>query len=182
MEQVPRRAARSSIFDRSWYNRAGVEYVMGFCSKQQHQRFLEHVPGLRESSSSRAVSSLIKIWLEVERGGAGAAVRGARSTIPLRQWKLSPMDMRVSDSRWFEYSRARDLMLDATLTPSYAPWHIVRSDDKKRARLNVLRHILDQIPHKKVQREKVKLPKRSMKGAYDDQATLEKRKFVRTVY
>jgi hypothetical protein len=98
----------------------------------------------------------------------------------MRQWKLSPMDL-PSRSKWFDYSRARDLMLKATDT-EYAPWHILRSDDKKRARLNCLAHILDLIPYKKVPRAKVKLPKRSMKGAYDDQASLKRRTFVPEKY
>ena len=128
------------IFDRSWYNRAGVEYVMGFCSEEQHRRF------------------------------------EARINDPLRQWKLSPMDL-PSRSRWFDYSRARDKMLKATDT-KYAPWHILRSDDKKRARLNCIAHLLKLIPYKDVPQKKIKLPKRSMKGAYDDQATLKGRRFV----
>ena len=99
---------------------------------------------------------------------------------PLRQWKLSPMDL-PSRTKWFEYSRARDLMLKATDTKR-APWYILRSDDKKRARLNCIRHILNLIPYKKVPREKVKLPKRSMKGAYDDQATIAHRKFIPEKY
>ena len=101
-------------------------------------------------------------------------------TDPLRQWKLSPMDL-PSRTKWFEYSRARDMMLKATDT-KHAPWHILRSDDKKRARLNCIRHILDLIPHKKVPREKIKLPEREMKGAYDDEATVEGRKFVPEKY
>src|SRR5262249_42472719 len=99
---------------------------------------------------------------------------------PLRQWKLSPMDL-PSRERWFEYSRARDEMLEATDTPT-SPWHIVNSDDKRRARLNTIRHILDSIAHKEVPRKKIKLPQRSMKGEYDDAASLAKRKFVREVY
>ena len=113
---------------------------------------------------------LIKIWLEVSDKEQKRRFE-ARIEDPLRQWKLSPMDL-PSRSKWFEYSRARDLMLKATDT-KWAPWYILRSDDKKRARLNCIRHILSLIPYKKVPREKVKLPKRSMKGAYDDQASLE---------
>jgi polyphosphate kinase 2 len=166
------------IFDRSWYNRAGVEYVMGFCTKEQHRLFLERCPEIERYITDAGIL-LIKIWLEVS--DAEQARRfAARIDDPLRQWKLSPMDL-PSRSRWFDYSRARDKMLDATDT-KHAPWHILRSDDKKRARLNCIRHILDRIPHKKLPREKVKLPKRSMKHAYDDQATLEGRKFVREVY
>ena len=122
---------------------------------------------------------LIKIWLEV--GDKEQKRRfEARIEDPVRQWKLSPMDL-PSRSKWYEYSRARDLMLKATDT-KHAPWYVLRSDDKKRARLNCLTHILNLIPHKKVPREKVKLPKRSTKGAYDDEAPLKKRKFVREKY
>jgi polyphosphate kinase 2 len=166
------------IFDRSWYNRLGVEYVMGFCSEKQHARFLELCPEM-ENYIVEAGIILIKIWLEV--GDKEQKRRfEARMTDPLRQWKLSPMDL-PSRSKWFQYSRARDMMLKATDT-KHAPWYILRSDDKKRARLNCLHHILDQIPYRKVKAEKVKLPKRSKKDAYDDEATLRGRKFVRAKY
>lgn len=166
------------IFDRSWYNRAGVERVMGFCTKEQYERFLELCPVVEKYIVDGGIL-LIKVWLEVSDKEQRRRFE-ARIDDPLRQWKLSPMDL-PSRSKWFEYSRARDAMLDATDT-AHAPWHVLRSDDKKRARLNCIRHVLDSIPHKKVKREKVKLPKRSMKGAYDDQKTLEKRKFVREVH
>ena len=162
------------IFDRSWYNRAGVEYVMGFCSREQHRLFLERCPEIEKYLVDGGLI-LIKIWLEVSDQEQQRRFE-ARITDPLRQWKLSPMDL-PSRSKWFEYSRARDLMLKATDT-KWAPWYILRSDDKKRARLNCLRHILNLIPYRKVPREKVKLPDRSMKGAYDDQAALKGRKFV----
>ncbi|MCG3125104.1 MAG: Polyphosphate:ADP phosphotransferase 3 [Phycisphaerales bacterium] len=177
IEQFPS-AGEVVVFDRSWYNRAGVEYVMGFCSKQQHRRFLELCPVVEKFIVEGGIQ-LIKIWLEVSDAEQKRRFE-ARIDDPLRQWKLSPMDL-PSRSRWFDYSRARDMMLDATDT-KHAPWYIVRSDDKKRARLNVLRHIVEQIPHKKLPREKVKLPKRSMKGAYDDQATLKNRRFVKEAY
>ena len=122
---------------------------------------------------------LIKIWLEVSDKEQKRRFE-ARIDDPLRQWKLSPMDL-PSRSKWFEYSRARDLMLKATDT-KWAPWHILRSDDKKRARLNVIAHLLQTIPHKKIKRPKVKLPDRSRKHAYDDEATLARRRFVRDVY
>ena len=122
------------IFDRSWYNRAGVEYVMGFCSKEQHRRFLEVCPEFEKYIVDGGIM-LIKFWLEV--GDKEQKRRfEARIDDPLRQWKLSPMDL-SSRSKWFEYSRARDMMLEATDT-EYAPWYIVRSDDKKRARLNCI--------------------------------------------
>jgi polyphosphate kinase 2 len=166
------------IFDRSWYNRAGVEYVMGFCTKEQHARFLDRCPEIEKYIVDGGIQ-LIKIWLESSDKEQKRRFE-ARMEDPVRQWKLSPMDL-PSRSKWFEYSRARDLMLKAT-DSKHAPWYILRSDDKKRARLNCLAHILKLIPHKKVPREKVKLPKRSMKGVYDDEAPLKKRKFVPEKY
>jgi polyphosphate kinase len=166
------------IFDRSWYNRAGVEYVMGFCTKEQHARFLDRCPEIEKYIVDGGIQ-LIKIWLESSDKEQKRRFE-ARMEDPVRQWKLSPMDL-PSRSKWFEYSRARDLMLTAT-DSKHAPWYILRSDDKKRARLNCVTHILNLIPHKKVPREKVKLPKRSMKGAYDDEAPLKKRKFVPEKY
>ncbi len=162
------------ILDRSWYNRAGVEYVMGFCTQQQHDRFLENCP-LFEQWIVEAGVILIKIWLEV---GMEEQERrfNARITDPLRQWKLSDMDLK-SYSRWYEYSRARDLMFERTDTPD-APWHILRSDDKKRARLNGIDHILSLIPYERRQATEVKLPERSKKGKYDDVATLKGRSFI----
>ena len=166
------------IFDRSWYNRAGVEYVMGFSTKEQHARFLELCPEIEKYIVDGGIQ-LIKIWLEVSDKEQKRRFE-ARIDDPVRQWKLSPMDL-PSRSKWYEYSRARDLMLKATDT-KHAPWYVLRSDDKKRARLNCLTHILNLIPYKKVPREKVKLPKRSMKGAYDDEAPLKGRKFVPEKY
>jgi polyphosphate kinase len=166
------------IFDRSWYNRAGVEYVMGFCTKEQHRTFLELCPQVEKYIVDGGIK-LIKVWLESSDQEQKRRFE-ARMEDPLRQWKLSPMDL-PSRRKWFEYSRARDLMLDATDT-KWAPWYILRSDDKKRARLNCIHHILSQIPYKKAPREKVKLPKRSMKHAYDDQAALKGRKFVPEKY
>jgi polyphosphate kinase 2 len=162
------------IFDRSWYNRAGVEYVMGFCSKEERRRFLELCPLVEKFIVDSGIQ-LIKIWLEVSDEEQKRRFE-ARIDDPLRQWKLSPMDL-PSRERWFDYSRARDKMLEATDT-KHAPWHVLRSDDKRRARLNCIAHLLEQIPYKKVPREKVKLPKRSMKDAYDDQASLKGRKLV----
>jgi polyphosphate kinase len=166
------------IFDRSWYNRAGVEHVMGFCTEQQHDRFLQLCP-LFEKNAVESGIMLFKYWLEVSNEEQERRFE-ARIEDPLRQWKLSPMDM-PSRARWYEYSRARDLMLEATDNDT-APWYIVRSDDKKRARLNCITHLLSLIPYKRIPREKVKLPKRSTKGAYDDQATLEGRRFVPEKY
>ena len=166
------------IFDRSWYNRAGVEHVMGFCTKEQHKMFLERGPEIEKYIVDGGII-LIKFWLEVSAKEQKRRFE-ARITDPVRQWKLSPMDL-PSRTKWFEYSRARDLMLKATDT-KHAPWHILRSDDKKRARLNCIRHILSLIPHKQVPHEKIKLPKRSMKGAYDDTAALKGYKFVPEQY
>jgi polyphosphate kinase 2 len=166
------------IFDRSWYNRAGVEYVMGFCSKEEQRHFLNVCPLVEKFVTDHGVQ-LIKYWLEVSNKEQQRRFE-ARVNDPLRQWKLSPIDL-PSRKRWFDYSRARDMMLDATDT-RHAPWYILRSDDKKRARLNCIRHLLSQIPYKKVPREKVKIPNRSMKRAYDDQATLRSRRFVPEQY
>jgi polyphosphate kinase 2 len=166
------------IFDRSWYNRAGVERVMGFCTDAQYKSFLERCPEVEKYMVSGGIL-LIKIWLEV--GDEEQARRfAARIDDPRRQWKLSPMDL-PSRELWFDYSRARDRMLDATDT-KHAPWYVVRSDDKRRARLNIIHHILEQIPHKKVSRKNIKLPKRKMKNAYDDQASLRGRRFVPDKY
>jgi polyphosphate kinase 2 len=162
------------IFDRSWYNRAGVEVVMGFCTEHQHQRFLEVCP-IIEGFMVESGILLLKYWLEVGEEEQKRRFE-ARIDDPRRQWKLSPMDL-PSRSRWFDYSRARDQMLEATDT-EHAPWHIVNSDDKRRARLNCIRHILDSIPYEKLPREKIELPKRKMKHAYDDTASLEGRRFV----
>ena len=166
------------IFDRSWYNRAGVEYVMGFCTNSQHRRFLELCPVVENWIAESGIL-LLKYWLEVTNKEQERRFR-ARIDDPLRQWKLSPIDL-PSRSRWYDYSRARDMMLEATDTKA-VPWHILRSDDKKRARLNCISHILSMVPYKKVPREKVNLPKRSNKGAFDDQATLQDRRFVPEKY
>jgi len=166
------------IFDRSWYNRAGVELVMGFCSKSEYRRFLENCPIIEKYIVDGGIM-LIKFWLEVGQEEQARRFE-ARIDDPLRQWKLSPMDLE-SWTRWYDYSRARDAMLEATDT-EHAPWHIVRSDDKKRARLNCIAHFLSLIPYEKVPREKVKLPKRSQKGEYDDQSTLAGRNFVLDKY
>jgi polyphosphate kinase 2 (PPK2 family) len=166
------------IFDRSWYNRAGVEYVMGFCTKEQHRRFLQLCPEFESYMTSSGIM-LIKFWLEVSNEEQEKRFK-ARIHDPLRQWKLSPTDL-PSRTRWYAYSRARDRMLEATDT-AVAPWYIVRSDDKRRARLNCIAHFLSLIPYRKVPRKKVKLPKRSMKQAYDDCITLKGRRFVDETY
>ena len=157
------------IFDRSWYNRAGVEHVMGFCSEKQYRRFLERCPDIEKYIVDGGII-LLKYWLEVSNEEQERRFL-ARIEDPLRQWKLSPVDL-PSRERWYEYSRARDAMLDATDT-KHAPWHILHSDDKKRARLNCIAHLLSQIPYEKLPREEIELPKRSKKDAYDDQAHIE---------
>jgi polyphosphate kinase 2 len=166
------------IFDRSWYNRAGVEYVMGFCSREQHRRFLELCPVFERYVTASGIM-LLKFWLEVSNEEQERRFQ-ARIDDPLRQWKLSTMDL-PSRVRWYEYSRARDMMLEATDTEA-APWHVVRTDDKKRGRLNCIAHLLSLISYEEAPREKVTLPERSTKGAYDDQATLKGRRFVPEKY
>jgi len=166
------------IFDRSWYNRAGVEAVMGFASKKQTERFLQNCPQI-ERYMVDAGMILIKFWLEVSNKEQERRFR-ARIEDPVRQWKLSPMDL-PSREKWYEYSKARDAMLKATDT-KHAPWYIVKSDDKKRARLNCIAHLLGTIPHKSIHKEKIKLPDRSKKGAYDDMATLKGRRFIKEIY
>jgi polyphosphate kinase 2 len=166
------------IFDRSWYNRAGVEYVMEFCTKDQYQKFVALCPKF-ESHIVDSGIILIKFWLEVSQKEQQKRFN-ARIDDPMRQWKLSPMDLE-SYAHWYAYSKARDMMLDATDSED-SPWHIVRSDDKKRARLNTIAHLLDLIPYKKAPRDKIKLPDRSNKDEYDDQASLKGRKFVPEKY
>jgi polyphosphate kinase len=166
------------IFDRSWYNRAGVEYVMGFCSEKEHERFLELCPQIEKFMIEGGVI-LLKLWLEVGNEEQQRRFE-ARITDPRRQWKLSPMDL-PSRSRWYDYSRARDQMLKKTDT-RIAPWFIVRSDDKRAARLNTIAHLLSRIPYKKLAAPEVKLPKRSSKGAYDDDASISRRRFVKSRY
>jgi polyphosphate kinase 2 len=162
------------IFDRSWYNRAGVEYVMGFCSKNQYKAFVENCPKF-ESHIIKSGIILVKYWLEVGQEEQRKRFE-ARIEDPIRRWKLSPMDLE-SYAHWYDYSRARDMMLEVTDTPD-SPWYIVRSDDKKRARLNCISHLLKLIPHETIERKKVHLPKRSHKEKYDDQAILAGRTFV----
>src|SRR6476619_8475705 len=145
------------IFDRSWYNRAGVEYVMGFCTPAEHKRFLSLCPQMEKYIIEGGIV-LIKLWLEVGMDEQERRFE-ARIEDPMRQWKLSPMDT-ASFQRWYDYSRARDMMFKATDT-KYAPWRLIRSNDKRRAWLNIISHILETIPYKKVARQKIKLPKRT---------------------
>jgi polyphosphate kinase 2 len=150
------------IFDRSWYNRAGVERVMGFCTEEQAKRFLQVAPMFEKLMVESGII-LLKYWLEVSEEEQTRRLE-SRIDDGRKIWKLSPMDLK-SYSRWHDYSRARDEMFAATDT-AWAPWHVVRTDDKKRARLNLITHLLKQIPYKEAPREKIKLPKRQKPGGY----------------
>src|SRR5881392_4178682 len=150
------------IFDRSWYNRAGVERVMGFCTEEQVKRFLQLTPAFEKIIVESGII-LLKYWLEVSMKEQTRRLEG-RIDDGRKIWKLSPMDLE-SYSRWYDYSRARDDMFKATDT-SWAPWYVVNSDDKKRARLNVITHLLSEIPYKTVLHDKVKLPKRQKAHGY----------------
>jgi polyphosphate kinase 2 len=150
------------IFDRSWYNRAGVERVMGFCSEDQVKRFLQMAPGVERVMVESGII-LLKYWLEVSEEEQTRRLQ-ARIDDGRKIWKLSPMDLK-SYSRWYDYSRARDDMFAATDT-AWAPWYVVDSNDKKRARLNIISHLLTRIPYEKMPREKVKLPKRQGAEGY----------------
>jgi len=177
VEQFPV-AGEVVIFDRSWYNRAGVERVMGYTPEKQVEAFLAAVPEF-ERWLTHAGIILIKLWLEI---GKKEQERRFRKRIddPLRQWKLSPMDLK-SYSRWYDYSRARDEMLAAT-DHEDAPWFILPSDDKKKARLNGLKHILSRIPYKRIKYDKAELPKRSNKHRYNDRLDLGSINLVPQVY
>jgi len=154
------------IFDRSYYNRAGVERVMGFCSEEQAKKFLDAVPGVEKTMVESEII-LLKYWLEVSPDEQTRRLE-ARVDDGRKIWKLSKMDIK-SYTRWDDYTKARDEMFRTTDT-AWAPWNIVRSDDKRRARLNIIRHILSKVPYKDVPREKVKLPKRDIakSGPSDD--------------
>ncbi|MGA9860224.1 MAG: polyphosphate kinase 2 [Solirubrobacteraceae bacterium] len=150
------------IFDRSWYNRAGVERVMGFCSEDEVFRFLRLVPLIEQAMIDSGII-LLKYWLEVDQEQQTRRIE-SRIDDPRKVWKLSPMDLK-SYSRWYEYSRARDEMLASTST-TFAPWHVVDANSKKRARLNIISHLLDQIPYDSPPREPVKLPEREKRHGY----------------
>ncbi len=152
------------IFDRSWYNRAGVERVMGFTSEKAVRKFLKGVPLVEKAMVDSGIL-LIKYWLEVSMEEQTRRLE-SRIDDPRKVWKLSPMDLK-SYSRWYDYSRARDEMFEATDT-DFAPWFVARSDDKRRARLNIITDLLSRIPYKKAPREKVKLPERQKRGGYKE--------------
>ncbi len=166
------------IFDRSWYNRAGVERVMGFCTREEYIRFLQYAPIFERAMVDSGIQ-LIKYWMDVSMEQQEERFRD-RIEDPRKIWKLSPMDVE-SYQKWFEYSRARDDMFAAT-DNEYAPWYVVRSDHKRRARLNCISHMLSLIDYKDVQEEKVELGERRLEGAYDDQASLEGRHFTPSRY
>jgi len=157
-------ASEVVIWDRSWYNRAGVERVMGFCTEEQAQKFLAAVPLVEKAMVDSGII-LLKYWLEVSPEEQTRRL-AARIDDGRKIWKLSPMDLK-SYSRWYDYSRARDEMFKATDT-GFAPWYVARSDDKKRARLNIISHLLAHIPYEEAPREKVKLPKRQKAGDYQE--------------
>ena len=152
------------IFDRSWYNRAGVERVMGFCTPEQTERFLELAPGVEKAMADDGIL-LLKYWLEV---GADEQTRRLESRIndPRKIWKLSDMDLK-SYSRWYDYSRARDAMFAATDT-AWAPWYVADTNDKKRGRLNIISHLLSQVPYKPLAHPGITLPRRQRPGGYVD--------------
>jgi len=150
------------IFDRSWYNRAGVERVMGFCTPEETDRFLGLVPAWEKAMADSGIL-LLKYWLEVS---PDEQTRRLESRIhdPRKIWKLSPMDLK-SYSRWYDYSRARDAMFEATDT-AWAPWYVADANDKKRARLNIISHLLSQVPYKPPAHQDIKLPRRQPRGKY----------------
>jgi len=161
MQHLPA-AGEVVIFDRSWYNRAGVERVMGFTPEAKVRRFLQIAP-LVEKAIVESDIILLKYWLEVSEAEQTRRLK-ERATDGRKLWKLTPMDLK-SYSRWFEYSRARDDMFAATDTP-HAPWHVAQTDDKRRGRLNIIRHLLDHVPYEELPREKIKFPKRQKRGDY----------------
>ena len=162
------------LFDRSWYNRAGVERVLEFCTRQQYEKFLRTCDGFEHALVDDGIQ-LIKYWLSVSAEEQTRRFQ-ARIEDPLRQWKLSSTDLE-SVHKWYDYSYARDDMMMSTDT-EFAPWYIVRSDDKRRARLNCIRHLLDCIPYEEITEARVEIPDRDLSRAYDDVAALASRRFV----
>ena len=155
-------AGEVAIFDRSWYNRAGVERVMGFCTPEETERFLQLVPAFEKAMTDSGIL-LLKYWLEVSPGEQTRRLQ-SRMNDPRKIWKLSPMDLK-SYSRWYDYSRARDAMFAASDT-AWAPWYVAHSDDKMRARLNIISHLLSQVPYKPLPRADITLPRRQPPGRY----------------
>jgi len=173
IEQLPA-AGEVILFDRSWYNRAGVEPVMGFCTPEERDRFLRLAPDFERNLVDDGII-LIKYWLEVSSEEQQKRFE-SRIAEPTKQWKLSPMDLEAR-RRWYEYSLARDQMFAATDT-EYAPWNIVEADNKKKARLNCISHLLSKIPYEDIPGESVALPRRSKTHEYDDKATMAGRRYV----
>jgi polyphosphate kinase 2 len=155
-------AGEVSLFDRSWYNRALVEHVMGFCTEKQYDDFIRMVPGFESLVKNNGII-LVKYWFEVSEKEQHRRFL-KRIEDPMRTWKLSPMDLE-SHRRWYDYSRARDAMFAATDTPQ-SPWNVVQTDDKARARLNCISHLLTVVPWKEIPPEKVKLPNRQKPKGY----------------
>jgi polyphosphate kinase 2 len=166
------------LFDRSWYNRAGVERVMGFCTDHEYERFLKMAPAFERVILDNDII-LIKYWFDVSMDEQQRRFQD-RIDDERKVWKLSPMDTE-SYNRWYDYSRARDAMFEATDT-DFSPWHVVPSDSKKHARLNCITHLLSQIPYKDLSRPRVKLGKRNLKDKYDDKASLEGRGIIPQKY
>jgi len=166
------------LFDRSWYNRLGVERVMGFCTEEEYRHFRKNVIEYEDTFVEDGII-LIKYWLSVSSEEQEERFQ-QRIDDPLRQWKLSPMDTEARH-RWYEYSRARDDMFEVSDT-KFAPWYVVRTDDKRRARLNCISHLLSLVPYVDIPREKVELPERDMSQAYDDVKALDRRNFVPEKY
>jgi len=166
------------IFDRSWYNRAGVEVVMGFCTPEERDKFLDEVPLIERMLIDDGII-LIKYWLEVSSKQQEKRFR-ERIKDSRKHWKLSPMDLEAR-RRWYAYSRARDQMMETTDTEQ-SPWHIIRSDDKRAARLNCISHFLGQIPYKKHTPEKVALPERDESDAYDDADSMKERRYIPEIF
>lgn len=166
------------IFDRSWYNRCGVERVMGFCTREQYVRFIQYVPGFEQSIVNSNII-LIKYWLDTTMKVQEKRFQD-RIEDPRKTWKLSPMDV-ASYNRWYAYSSARDDMFLAT-DREHAPWYIVPANDKKRARLNCISHFLSMIPYEDIEQEEIELGERSMEGKYDDELDLQARRVVPQKY
>ena len=173
VEQLPA-AGEVVLFDRSWYNRAGVEIVMGFCTEEQRNGFLRAVPEFERTLIDDGIT-LLKYWLEVSSDEQLERF-DSRIAEPTKQWKLSPIDLEAR-RRWYEFSLARDRMFDATDT-EHAPWNIVRADSKRKARLNCITHLLSRIPYESAEAPTVELPKRSKEHKYDDKATMQGRRYV----
>ncbi len=171
-------AGEMVIFDRSWYNRAGVERVMEFCTREQYIRFLQYTPMLERAMVESGIL-LLKYWLEVSIDVQEKRFR-ERIEDPRKIWKLSPMDV-ASFHRWYDYSRARDDMFTATDLP-HAPWTVVPADDKRRARLNCISDLLSRIDYEDLSGDPVELGERRTEGAYDDDASLEGRRVVPALF